>query len=124
MLHRWYARLLNQAQVSLTIFFFLLFLSGCALQNPFSQPTITTKGNTEKGPLLNKIEQLQRGDIVTLNDPAFGGTLEAKVVDSYFSAAGIDCKRLIIKTMANRRQILVCNNPTEGWTTINQVDIQ
>ncbi|MBM9613664.1 hypothetical protein JWJ90_05105 [Desulfobulbus rhabdoformis] len=122
MLHRWYARLLNQAQVSLTIFFPLLFLSGCALQNPFSQPTITEKGISEKNLLLLKIKQLQQGDTVTLNDPAFGGVLQAKVIDSYFSAAGVDCKRLIIKTMTDSQQILICNNPTKGWAVVNQVD--
>nr|WP_324292460.1 DVU3141 family protein [uncultured Desulfobulbus sp.] len=121
MLHRRYARLFHLVQISIAVFFPFIFLSACTFQGPFVQPTAETERSAQESLLLKKVGQLKQGDTIKLDDPAYGGTLKATVLDSYYSAAAVDCKRLLVETTSASWQLLVCRDPQgSGWSAVPQ----
>ncbi len=121
-MHHWDTMLRKKARALLAIFCPLLFLSACALQSPFTQSSQTTGEHSQTSPLFKEVDKLQQGDTIQVDDPNFGGSLQATVLQSYFSAAGVDCKRLLIQSNTQDRKILVCNTLHQGWTPVPQAN--
>lgn len=121
MLHDWYARLRDLVHKFIVVSSPLIFLAACS-QGSFMQPSGETNNSTEGNLLLSKVGQLQQGHSLKLHDPEYGGPLKVTVLDSYFSAAGVDCKRLLVETTTESRQLLFCRKPKGGWSAVPNID--
>ena len=73
-----------------------LALNGCGLlgdspETPEYKPS----------PVENFMANAVPGDITTLSDPAFGTDVRVSMEDSFFSAAGEECKRATVRNHLN-----------------------
>ena len=88
-----------------------LALNGCGLlgdspETPEYKPS----------PVENFMANAVPGDITTLSDPAFGTDVRVSMEDSFFSAAGEECKRATVRNHLNEAEIIVaCRNAQGQW---------
>ncbi|WP_443827091.1 DVU3141 family protein [Desulfovibrio sp.] len=88
-----------------------LALNGCGLlgdspETPEYKPS----------PVENFMANAVPGDITTLSDPAFGTDVHVSMEDSFFSAAGEECKRATVRNNFNEAEIIVaCRNAQGQW---------
>ena len=67
-------------------------------------------------PVENFMANAVPGDITTLSDPAFGTDVRVSMEDSFFSAAGEECKRATVRNNFNEAEIIVaCRNAQGQW---------
>lgn len=86
-----------------------LALNGCGLLGSSSKTPEYTPS-----PVENFMAQAVPGDITTLSDPAFGTDVRVSMEDSFFSAAGEECKRATVRNNFNEAEIIVACRDAEG----------
>lgn len=88
-----------------------LALNGCGLMGDSSDTAAYTPS-----PVENFMAKAVPGDITTLSDPAFGSDVRVSMEDSFFSAAGEECKRATVRNSFNEAEIIVaCRNAEGQW---------
>ena len=86
-------------------------ISGCGLLGDSPKTPEYTPS-----PVENFMAQAMPGDITTLSDPAFGTDVRVSMEDSFFSAAGEECKRATVRNNFNEAEIIVaCRNAEGQW---------
>ena len=83
-----------------------LALNGCGLLGDSPEAP-----EYKPSPVENFMANAVPGDITTLSDPAFGTDVRVSMEDSFFSAAGEECKRATVRNNFNEAEIIVaCRN--------------
>lgn len=99
-----------------------LLLGGC-LANPFgsSPAPEVPMPETPLSPVPQFISMNNAGAQASIDDPAFGGTVDVMVEGSFTSASGRDCRRAVVSQPPHEAEIIILCRHGDGWELMPRV---
>ena len=99
-----------------------LLLGGC-LANPFartSAPEVPAPAEP-LSPVPQFISMNNAGAQASIDDPAFGGTVDVMVEGAFTSASGRDCRRAVVSRPPHEAEIVILCRNGEEWELMPRV---
>ena len=76
---------------------------------------------TPLSPVPQFISMNNAGAQASIDDPAFGGTVDVMVEGSFTSASGRDCRRAVVSQPPHEAEIIILCRQGEGWELMPRV---